>query len=131
MNRDVLYLITRRLPIELRIALRVKPVPCAPSDAVADTVLRSSIIAAHPYNLHHARLLLDGEPRSVDGMAYRMRGSDCFRGIAWDANGTICDMTLYQRPVFGTYWRATKAAPVTAELLEFLDGDLIAAGGPV
>ena len=62
---DVLELILKKLPIETRLALRVRPNRVTPSDTVAKTVARMARIAAHPNHLCWVLARVEGHDKPV------------------------------------------------------------------
>lgn len=57
--KDVLYEIFRRLPIDIRLALRVKPGRITHSTHI-DSVLRKKVMVQAQHGIHHAHVYVDG-----------------------------------------------------------------------
>lgn len=53
LDRDVLDIVLRKLPIDLRVALRVPPNQVVMSDDVRETLTRMARVAAHPNRLRY------------------------------------------------------------------------------
>lgn len=58
---DIIELVLKRLPIEKRVALRVRPNRVVASDEVRDTISRMAKVAAHPNRLRWTLARVEGE----------------------------------------------------------------------
>lgn len=61
LNRDVLEIVLKKLPIETRVSLRVPPNRVTVSDDVAETISRMVRVAMHPNRLRYTWARVEGE----------------------------------------------------------------------
>lgn len=77
MNRDVIEIILSKLPIDLRLALRVPPNRVTYADEVATTLGRIARVTSHPNQLRLTWARIEGVPGLVRVVSYVVMRSEC------------------------------------------------------
>jgi hypothetical protein len=77
MNRDVVEIILSKLPIDLRLPLRVPPNKVIPAPEVVDTLCRMARVASHPNQLRWTWARIEGVQGIVRIISYMVMQSEC------------------------------------------------------